>query len=228
MTSFLDIGTGNGHFLFRLRDNPDFVAGDEEEEEEREEHGGGDVEAEGNIKQEQYNGGFKGRILGTDYSQNSIAFAQQLAASKSLSSSPNNPLGIEFLHFDILTSSSSLVLMPPNERGWDVVLDKGTFDAISLSSETDASGRRIVEGYRERIVPLIRDGGYFLVTSCNWTEEELRGWFEGPYVYGGGEGQGGKENGTLEYVGRVVYPTFSFGGRKGQTISSACFRKAKT
>lgn len=223
-TSFLDIGTGNGHFLFRLRENPDSEAGDEDEDEG---HEGGDAEARDRRKQ-QHNGGFKGRILGTDYSQNSITFALQLAASKSLSSLHSHPLGIEFLYFDILTSPSSLVLTPPNEKGWDVVLDKGTFDAISLSSERDASGRRIVEGYREHVVPLIRDGGYFLVTSCNWTEEELRGWFEGPYVYGGGEGQGGREDEILEYVGRVAYPSFSFGGRKGQTISSTCFRKAKT
>ena len=97
-----------------------------------------------------------------------------------------------------------------NEHGWDVVLDKGTFDAISLSDEKDMSGRRICEGYKERVVPLIREGGIMLLTSCNWTQDELMAWF------------GGDE---LEYVDAVKYKTFSFGGRKGQTISSVCFRK---
>lgn len=66
----------------------------------------------------------------------------------------------------------------------------------------------------------MRRGGLFLVTSCNWTEEELEGWF--------GEesnGAGGDEDGEFVRVGRVTYPSFSFGGVKGQTISTLCFQR---
>jgi SAM-dependent methyltransferase len=189
-TSFLDIGTGNGHFLFRLRENND------------------DSDASDYEDAQESQGTFTGRILGTDYSSQSIEFAQRIAQDKGFGPDSENP--IEFLHFDIMTSPSQTVLSPPNQDGWEVVLDKGTFDAISLSEETDAQGRKLCEGYKERIVPLVREGGLFLVTSCNWTEEELRAWFDG---------------GELEHEGTIGYKSFSFGGRKGQTISSVSFRK---
>lgn len=173
--SFLDLGTGNGHFLFRLRD--------EEEP-------------------------WEGRMLGVDYSERSVEFAREIAAQRGLGSEAAD---VEFRLWDIMKQDpNGVVLEGANEEGWDVVVDKGTFDAISLSEEKDQQGRRICEGYKERAVPLIRDGGILLVTSCNWTEEELRAWFEG---------------GELEYVDTIKYKSFSFGGQKGQTISSICLRK---
>ena len=118
---------------------------------------------------------------------------------------------VEFKWWDIMTQDPmGVVLEGSNEDGWDVVLDKGTFDAISLSEEKDQSGKRICERYKERVVPLIREGGILLITSCNWTFEELNGWFQG---------------GELEYLDTIKYKSFSFGGKKGQTISSVCFRK---
>jgi EEF1A lysine methyltransferase 2 len=117
-----------------------------------------------------------------------------------------------------MTSSQSVLLTPPNEKGFDVVLDKGTFDAISLAEErlggdADGEGKRLCEGYKDRILPLVKEGGLFLVTSCNWTEEELRRWF------GGGE---------LAFETGLRYRSFRFGGREGQSISSVCFRKRKS
>jgi EEF1A lysine methyltransferase 2 len=193
-TSFLDIGTGNGHFLFRLRE----PYGDDDDEKE---------EGEGELRKKKR---FTGRILGTDYSPKSIEFCHHIAST--FSPPPDPP--ISFLHFDIITSSPRAILTPPNSNGYDVVLDKGTFDAISLSSETDANGRKFCEGYRSKIIPLVREGGYFLVTSCNWTEGELRGWFEGR--------EGDAE---LAFVAAIGYQSFRFGGREGQSVSSVCFKK---
>jgi hypothetical protein len=104
-----------------------------------------------------------------------------------------------------------------------VVLDKGTFDAVSLSGERDGQGRRICEGYGERVLQLLRPGGIFLVTSCNWTEAELAGWFLGDPAE-----QPGEQGWRFAQVGKVEYPSFSFGGVKGQTISTLCFRKVKS
>ena len=186
--SFLDLGAGNGHFLFRLREGEEY--GEEGEEE-----------------------GWGGRTLGVDYSERSVEFARRIAENKGLGLDGKEKEGreVEFKWWDVMSQSpAGAVLSGQNEKGWDVVLDKGTFDAISLSEEKDITGRRVCEAYKERVVPLIREGGIFLITSCNWTEEELSAWF------GGGE---------LEYVGKIQYKSFSFGGKKGQTISSVCFRK---
>ncbi|EPE32461.1 S-adenosyl-L-methionine-dependent methyltransferase [Glarea lozoyensis ATCC 20868] len=178
--SFLDLGTGNGHLLFRLRG----VGEDEEDEEE--------------VK-------WTGRMLGVDYSAKSVEFARKLAEQKGL-----DEKDIAFQHWDILSSPPEDILQAEQTEGWDVVLDKGTFDAISLSDEVDAQGRRVCEGYKGRVMELVRRGGLFLVTSCNWTPAELRGWFEG-------EGFG--------VVGEIAYRRFRFGGEEGQTIASVCFRR---
>lgn len=179
-------------------------------------------------------------MLGVDYSAQSVQFARRIAESRSSSSSSSNSDSdsdsreepITFLEHDILSSPSAL-LTGAQSNGWDVVLDKGTFDAISLSSTIDpATGLRINESYKSRITPLVRENGIFLVTSCNWTEEELRVWFEGE-VRVEEEEEEEKKNGSnrggwkFVEVGRVAYPSFSFGGVKGQTISSLCFRKVR-
>ena len=170
-------------------------------------------------------GGFEGRMVGFDYSGGSVELCRRVAASKGLLGLGSGRDGgkggagggrgsMEFIEWDILRSPP-----PPSwtEPGFDVVLDKGTFDAISLSAETDERGRRVCEGYRDRVEALVRKGGVLVVTSCNWTEEELVGWFEGG---GNGDGEAG-----LEMCGRVEYPVFRFGGGQGQSVQSVVFRR---
>jgi hypothetical protein len=120
--------------------------------------------------------------------------------------------------WDVLGGPVSAVQVGGSDSGsWDVVLDKGTFDAVSLSGASDAQGRRVSEGYRDRVLQLLRSGGMFLVTSCNWTEAELRQWFE--------ESGQDSTSSRLVHAGRVEYRSFSFGGVKGQTISTSAFLK---
>ena len=151
-------------------------------------------------------GGFEGKMVGVDYSQGSVQFCHK--RSEDLEEEGLEVRKIEFEEWDIMHS------VPREEwkEGFHVVLDKGTFDAISLSEETDEEGKRLCEGYRGKVESLVKKGGYFLVTSCNWTEEELKKWFEG---------------GKLGAVGRVEYPVFTFGGQTGQSISTVCFKKTK-
>ncbi|KAK8153745.1 methyltransferase domain-containing protein [Phyllosticta citrichinensis] len=167
-TSFLDLGTGNGHLLFALRDD-----------------------------------GWGGRMVGVDYSTRSVELARRIQEARKREGSDD----IEFEEFDILGSAPG----PWAAGGFDVVLDKGTFDAISLSGETDAQGRRVCEGYREKVEPLVKPGGALLITSCNWTADELKGWFDVP----GGE---------LAYEDAIAYPSFTFGGKTGQQVCSLVFR----
>lgn len=145
-------------------------------------------------------------MLGIDYSAASVSLATRLAAESGYGEDE-----VGFKEWDILADGGW------REGEFDVVLDKGTFDAVSLNAETDAEGRRMCEGYAGKVVGMVKKGGRFLVTSCNWTEEELRGWFEGK---GGAEGERG-----FEWEGKVEYPRFRFGGKMGQSVSGVCFRR---
>jgi EEF1A lysine methyltransferase 2 len=215
-TSFLDLGTGNGELLFGLREE-----------------------------------GWGGRMLGVDYSERSVEFARRINEARQEEyreraeyreeqdeqdeevdddddDEPNpSREPVEFEQLDILSPPppASAVLSGAQSRGWDVVLDKGTFDAISLSSATDGRGRRINEGYRASALRLVREGGLFLITSCNWTEDELVQWFAGKTPADDDEEEEGLQGWTFEVVDRLKYRVFTFGGVKGQTISSMCFRK---
>ena len=50
------------------------------------------------------------------------------------------------------------------DEGWDVVMDKGTYDAVALSEKVDKDGRRVYRRYPERIAEILKPGGYFLIT----------------------------------------------------------------
>lgn len=227
--SIIDLGCGNGSLLFALRDagwagrllGVDYSErsialarqiqgaraaglGDEDDDEddeyesreEREEEGKEEEEDEG--KQEGDKDDGAGKI-------------------------ENTP--VDFLAWDVLNGPlekvSTCSSRDDGSAGWDIVLDKGTFDAISLSGDRDGAGRRISEGYRSRALQLLRPGGIFLITSCNWTEAELNEWFAPPAHGDGAEATEGR----FYELGKVIYRTFSFGGAKGQAISTMCFRK---
>jgi hypothetical protein len=130
--------------------------------------------------------------------------------------------GIRFEVWDILASDGDftrgeLGWFPYDKGGFDIVLDKGTFDAVSLSEERDeGSGERVCERYPGIARGLVRRGGFLVVTSCNWTEEELVRWFVGG-------GDGGDDG--LGVWGRVEYPRFRFGGHEGQGVCTVCFQR---
>jgi SAM-dependent methyltransferase len=199
--SVLDLGCGNGSLLFALRDD-----------------------------------GWQGELVGVDYSERSVELARRVAVSRGVVSQEGEETErkVDFKVWDVLNGSlddvSTTTTTTPTSgesasatAGWDLVLDKGTFDAVSLSGERDAHGRRICEGYGERVLQLLRDGGIFLVTSCNWTEAELREWFEKKSKTSEAATESGARR--LRLAGRIEYPSFSFGGVKGQTISTLCFEK---
>jgi SAM-dependent methyltransferase len=187
-TSFLDLGTGNGHLLFALRD-----------------------------------AGWNGLMLGVDYSAKSVALAKQIGKerlenlkdeddeSDDEDEGDKSAQPVHFAEYDILNPQSFPAA--PTE-GFDVVLDKGTFDAISLSSDTTIEGRRICESYAEKVLPLVRKEGLLVITSCNWTEEELKTWFE----------KDTSEAGAFRMCDRIEYPSFTFGGRKGSSVVTLCFK----
>ncbi|KAM7222421.1 S-adenosyl-L-methionine-dependent methyltransferase [Rhypophila decipiens] len=206
----IDLGCGNGSMLFALREE-----------------------------------GWTGRLLGVDYSDTSVAFANKVQETRRKQKQEDGGeeewQDVEFQTWDVLNGDFSDLQQQQQqqqqqpgeeEKGsrWDIVLDKGTFDAISLSSERNAQGNPICEGYPSRVLNLLREGGIFLITSCNWTEDELKAWIEGGIQETVVEdaSDGGKKEikkYRMRQIGRVKYPSFSFGGVQGSTISTLCFVK---
>ncbi|KAG8543382.1 hypothetical protein GDO81_024810 [Engystomops pustulosus] len=89
---------------------------------------------------------------------------------------------------------------------YDVALDKGTFDAISLDP---AGAKDKCLQYVQALRRVIRPDGIFIITSCNWTRDQLLQHF-------------GNE---FEVTDDLPTPTFSFGGRSGRTVTALVFRR---
>ncbi len=53
-------------------------------------------------------------------------------------------------------------------------VDKGTYDAVSLDPDDAGQKRR---RYVDSVLGLLEDGGMLIITSCNWTEHELKSHF---------------------------------------------------
>jgi EEF1A lysine methyltransferase 2 len=163
-------------------------------------------------------------MVGVDYSEQSVLLARKLWKQYSTSvlqvDGVKPESSISFEVYDLIRDDpATSPWWPYREGGFDLVLDKGTFDAISLSSETvmEAGGRRLFEIYPAKIAGMIRPGGFFLITSCNWTQDEVIRWFTTGDL---------RELLTIYHV--IKYPTFQFGGQTGQGVVSICFRKIKT
>lgn len=82
----------------------------------------------------------------------------------------------------------------------------GTYDAISLNPDNPKEKR---EKYIENTRRILSDEGYFIITSCNWTEEELITSFHGKF----------------EKFCTIPTPTFRFGGKEGSVVTSVVFKK---
>lgn len=139
---------------------------------------------------------FEAQMLGVDYSVESVRFATEIAKEKDYD--------VKFARADIFDSKWS-----PGQ--FDVVLDKGTLDAIALSGLTVGENNQpVVEVYSTVIEKILKSNGIFLITSCNFTQEELIKIIT---------------KGELEVWETIKYPVFEFGGIKGSTICSVAFIK---
>lgn len=94
-------------------------------------------------------------LTGVDYSQKAVDLARMVLDDNNL---PNVKLQV----CDILDNT-----LPCDFK---IVHDKGTYDAISLNPENPAEKR---QKYMENVHRILSPGGYLVLTSCNWTREEL-------------------------------------------------------
>ena len=90
------------------------------------------------------------------------------------------------------------------QKTFDLCLDKGTYDAISLCPQDSRKKRN---KYIEKIKLFLKPSGFFIIVSCNWTTKELKEHFK-----------------DLCFVGELSAPQYSFGGMTGQTVSTCIFK----
>jgi len=146
------------------------------------------------------------KLYGIDYSAGAIKLSTGIAKTRGGSA-------ITFSECDFLKDD------PPAPEGhedgrtdvWDLLLDKGTYDAIALGGK-DELGNSPAVNYPSRVARLLKPGGLFLITSCNFTGEELQTSFIA-------------HDTGLIYYSRIQHPSFTFGGKSGSICSSVAFRK---
>lgn len=99
------------------------------------------------------------RLAGVDYSLDAVKLARLIAADRGSEDGL-----ISFSECDFLSEVPAPVAgLGSSVEGWDLLLDKGTYDAIALG-EKDADGKSPVAGYPARVSKLLKDGGHFLIT----------------------------------------------------------------
>lgn len=135
------------------------------------------------------------KLFGMDYSMAAVNLAQEQCPSAT------------FFQADIFESNFT------SPHRYDLIHDKGTFDAISLRDGSDC--RTLAQTYCDFVKKCSHDDSLLLLTSCNWTLAELVNLFErcGWYL-------------VDEY--NIPHSSFSFGGSKGQTVTSVVFSQRNT
>lgn len=133
-------------------------------------------------------------VCGIDYSLPGI----QLAQSKLSFECP-------LLHIDLLDEAQ---LQSAHLAQYDVVFDKGTFDAISLQNigETEDRIAVLLPKYIGSIKQLLSFDGSFIITSCNWNMTEMASMFK-----------------EFSLIGTVPHRTFTYGSLQGQDVTTCIF-----
>lgn len=156
-------------------------------------------------------------LTGTDYSEGAIDLARSLADRDGFTY-------INFLVDDVLESKL--------ERQFQLVIDKGTLDAIGL--HPDGPIKRIM--YWDSVSRLVAPGGIFVVTSCNNTKDELIREVDAynQRVLGASQEPDtpkdqdvSRDSPPFRYVNHVrSYPTFMFGGSVGSRVATVAFLRS--
>ncbi|KAI8988419.1 S-adenosyl-L-methionine-dependent methyltransferase [Mycotypha africana] len=163
-------------------------------------------------------------LHGIDYSESAIKLAKAVAKER----------GLDWIRYDAVD-----FLTNPNWAGsmkYKLILDKGTYDAISLHPDQVTAKKEGLPGPREKYVESVRQlidpkDGYFLISSCNWTKEELIENFKQCKSYLGYALFKYNQKLTTLFIryidftfhSNVEYPVFEFGGHSGSKIVTVAF-----
>jgi len=168
----LDVGTGNGVTLIRLKEK-----------------------------------GFR-KLKGIDYSAQAVELARMVASSTAATGSGEETAEILFEQKDILSGDSC------EGSPFKVIIDKVTYDAISLNPDIPFVQSKQL--YKKFIETNIEENGFFMLTSCNWTRQEL----ENHFILQ-------EDTAKFEVVHEIPTPSLSFGGTSGRNVTSIVFRYQK-
>uniref|UniRef100_A0A4W6DLF1 EEF1A lysine methyltransferase 2 n=1 Tax=Lates calcarifer TaxID=8187 RepID=A0A4W6DLF1_LATCA len=95
-------------------------------------------------------------LTGIDYSAASIELVRNVLQAEDLTE-------VTVKEMDFLNCQGEL-------KDFDVCIDKGTYDAISLNPHDTEKGKKL---YVQALKDALKDKGFFAITSCNWTKEQL-------------------------------------------------------
>lgn len=127
-------------------------------------------------------------LFGVDYSEDAVTLAKSISQKQGFK--------IDFSVCNILEGLKGQ---------FDIIHDKGTYDAISLNANIKEYRLK----YLENVFKALDSNGFFIITSCNWTKDELNEHFKNHFTC----------------VDTVPTPQFQFGGKTGSTVSSLIYKK---
>nr|CDJ93623.1 Methyltransferase type 11 domain containing protein [Haemonchus contortus] len=138
-------------------------------------------------------------LTGVDYCSAAIELAKRVSESDQDSSE----CSINFEVLDILSPARKCF-----SDQYSVVLDKGTWDAMSLSNDRESR----LSAYKTAVLEALCCSGKFVILSCNFTRDELCKFFD---------------DGVSLVFHSEIPPAHSinFGGRQGATFTGIVFEK---
>ncbi|XP_008320632.1 EEF1A lysine methyltransferase 2 [Cynoglossus semilaevis] len=131
-------------------------------------------------------------LMGIDYSPASVELARNVLQAEDLT--------------DVIVKEMDFLNCQGELKDFDICIDKGTFDAISLNPEKTEEGKEL---YVQTLRGALKEGGIFALTSCNWTKEQLLSRFR--------EG--------FQFEQELPTPSFQFGGKKGNSVTALIFKR---
>ncbi|KRZ89472.1 Protein bicaudal D -like protein 1 [Trichinella sp. T8] len=129
-------------------------------------------------------------LTGIDYSDSAIQLAQAKANREKLNQ-------IHFQNLDLLINSENL------HNKFDVILDKGTFDVISLREDAEKAVPVYISNVTHYYCRKSNLPRLFFIASCNNTRTELINYFET----------------NFEIMDEEHFSTINFGGKTGTTLT---------
>ncbi|XP_014278278.1 EEF1A lysine methyltransferase 2 isoform X1 [Halyomorpha halys] len=132
-------------------------------------------------------------LTGIDYCSEAVELSKSVAFSHD----------IHNIKFKVLDLVGNLDI-----SDFDIAFDKGTYDAISLNPDNAVEKR---QKYIENVSNLLNDDGLFIITTCNWTDQEILLHCQD----------------VFQCFEIIPTPTFHFGGKTGNVVSTLVLQKNK-